>query len=87
MSHGGVRYVGDWKPGEQNIVARTVAATDEFLDADMPAPWVFTKGESGFSVTQPSLFEKEMAAPKLGDLLEQIRNSVSKASMWVTYGE
>ncbi len=55
----------------------TVAATDEYLDAHMPRPWVFEKSEGGFSVKQPSLCDK--SAQKLGDLLEKIRRAAAAA--------
>jgi hypothetical protein len=87
MSHGGIQFVGDWRRCERRIVGLTVSATDDFLGAHMPAPWVFTKGGGGFTVTQPSLLEAEAEAANLVDLLEQIRHAATAASMWVTDGE
>lgn len=84
MSHGGLRFTGDWRRGERRIVELTVSATDEFLGAHMPAPWTFTKGAGGFGVTQPSLLEAEAEATNLADLLEQIRQVAVAAAMWVT---
>ena len=87
MSHGGVRFVGDWGRGERRLVELSVAAADDFLGAHMPAPWVFSKGRGGFTATQPSLLEGGAKASKLGDLLDQVRSAAAGAAMWVTYGE
>jgi hypothetical protein len=84
MSHGGIRFVGDWRRGERRIVELTVAATDEFLGAQMPEAWTFTKGGGGFTLTQPSLIEGGAEATHLADVLEQIRHAAAAAAMWVT---
>jgi hypothetical protein len=84
MSHGGIRFVGDWRRCERRIVELTVAATDDFLGAHMPEPWTFTKGRGGFTVTQPSLIEGGAEGAHLADVLEQIRHAAAAAAMWVT---
>ena len=87
MSHGGIQFVGNWPTGERRLVERTVAATDEYLGAHMPGPWVFEKGDGGYSVTQSSLFEVKQTRLKLGNLLERIRGAAADAAPWVTYSD
>jgi len=78
-SNPNVRFVGNWLSGERQVAEGAVRAAEEFLESEMPRPWVFVKGSKSYSLTQNALFRTEKTAPTLPQLIEEIHRGAAAA--------